>query len=174
MRQWHRKNKNKGFSLLELVVVIAIMAVLAGVLIPSMITASNDARRDADDAIMNDLAQIYKSAVQEHETYYFFSRTVDLMDDGEKAVYFWYNVDREGNVTYDDMNWRYPDGVTADEKHEIDTWAAKLEQNARDYVNGSFEMPVMESKDSFKKSYVIEVAASGREYLVHVKSAWED
>ena len=42
------KKNNKGFSLVELIIVIAIMAILAGALAPSLIKYINKSRRSAD------------------------------------------------------------------------------------------------------------------------------
>lgn len=168
------KTKNKGFSLIELVVVIAIMAVMSAVLVPSMISSSNEARMKTDNSAMGTLAQIYKSAVQEHETYYYFQRTIDLLEDGHKQVFFWYDVDEQGNVSYRAMNLKYPDSSTIQEQNEINSWASQLKNRANDYVNGSYDFPKMESRENWNKSYVITVTATNREYLVNVSGNWED
>ena len=54
------KKNNKGFSLVELIIVIAIMAILAGALAPALIKYINKSRRSAD--ISN--ADTIRSAIQ--------------------------------------------------------------------------------------------------------------
>lgn len=166
------RNAKTGFSLIELVVCIAILAVLAGVLIPSFIGSSNEARSDSDDAVMAHLAEIYKTAIQEHDIYNYFSQTVQKLDEGEQSVYFWYKTDDDGNVSFYAMNLEYPDASTEDQRNEILNVAGQLKVKARDYVNGSYEIPKMEARNHRNRTYVICVSATKREFLVNVTSNW--
>ena len=49
------KTNNKGFSLVELIVVIAIMAILAAVAIPTFSAFIGKAQRSTDESFLNDI-----------------------------------------------------------------------------------------------------------------------
>lgn len=166
------RNTKAGFSLIELVVALGILAVLGGVLVPSLVTAANDARANTDNATMGHLAELHKNAVQEHATYYYFSQTVNLLNEGEKNVYFWYDSDAEGNVTFKAMNLAYPTGCSQETQDEINHWAGQLKVKVCDYINGTLEMPTMESRTNKSNTYIVCVSATNREFLVKAEGYW--
>ena len=49
------KNKNKGFTLVELIVTVAIMSILSVLVISSYTSVIREKRHDADNAVLNDL-----------------------------------------------------------------------------------------------------------------------
>ena len=173
MRIFRKTKKAKlGFSLIELVVAFAIVAVLGGVLIPSLVASANDTRKKNDDATMGHLTELHQAAAQEHATYYYFSQTVNKLAEGEKSIYFWYESDEEGNVTFKAMNLAYPTGITAEQQEEINHWAGQFKVKVCDYISGTYDFPQMEAPVNKSQTYIVCISATNREYLVRVNGYW--
>ena len=64
-----KKMNNKGFSLVELIIVIAIMAVLMGVLAPQLLKYVEDSRVQSDETAMGEVANAVKIALAVEEIY---------------------------------------------------------------------------------------------------------
>ena len=64
-----RKNSNKGFSLVELIVVIAIMAVLTAVLAPSLLSYVERSRAQKDDTAMAEVTNAFLLAMSDQDVY---------------------------------------------------------------------------------------------------------
>lgn len=64
-----KKMNNKGFSLVELIIVIAIMAVLMGVLAPSLLKYVEDSRIQTDETAMAEVENAAKIALSVEEIY---------------------------------------------------------------------------------------------------------
>ena len=73
------KKANKGFSLVELIIVIAIMAILAGVLAPQFIKHINNSKKSSDIQNAQMIYDALSSAVSEIEA---GTSTVSLTTDG--------------------------------------------------------------------------------------------
>lgn len=63
------ENENKGFSLVELIVVIAIMAVLTSVLAPSLLSYVEKSRMQKDDSAMGEVTNAIKLALADQNVY---------------------------------------------------------------------------------------------------------
>ena len=64
-----RKNNNFGFSLVEIVVVIAVLIILMGVLVPSVLRYTENSRIQKDDSAMNEFTNAIKLAMSDAETF---------------------------------------------------------------------------------------------------------
>jgi type IV pilus assembly protein PilA len=62
-------NKNKGFSLVELIVVVAIMAVLVGILAPAYLSYVEKTRRGADEDTAEEIRHSVEVATAELDVY---------------------------------------------------------------------------------------------------------
>ena len=82
-----KKSNKKGFTLVELIVVIAIMAILAAVLVPTVVNKINDAKVSAAKSDLSTVANAIQSEI--------ISITTGSAADGNKYV----AGDADGKVT---------------------------------------------------------------------------
>ena len=64
-----KKSNNKGFSLVELIVVVAIMAVLVGVLAPAYLKYVENSRIQKDESAASEVVRAVEIALAEEDNY---------------------------------------------------------------------------------------------------------
>lgn len=80
------KMNNKGFSLVELIIVVAIMAILAGVMIPQFVKYLNNSKKSADLSQAEQIANAVSSLYAEDMTKDATSRSGLVYDGTSQAV----------------------------------------------------------------------------------------
>ncbi len=144
-------NENKGFSLVELIVVIAIMAVMTSVLAPSLLGYVEQSRMQKDDSAMGEVMNAIKLALADQDVYdeclaynvtNNFSCYVDETNKGQTAKAD--TADADGNITAGnavidkDVS---ADGNTAGKLDATDYWHFKdeyrLDDETRFYAAGN-------------------------------------
>ena len=64
-----KKSKNKGFSLVELIVIIAILAVFAAILVPSLLQYTENSRAQKDESAMDEVVNAVQLALADEKCF---------------------------------------------------------------------------------------------------------
>jgi len=96
-----KKFNNKGFTIVELVIVIAVIAILAAVLIPTFSGITNRAEESARlqetrNAMMNYLAQQENGTIADNTEFYYFEDELPTVAGNYTAYKYTYN---QGKLT---------------------------------------------------------------------------
>ena len=76
-----KKTNNKGFSLVELIIVIAIMAILAGAIAPALIKYIDKSRKSNDVSSCKTIKTAVETALGNEDVYAFLTNCGDTDDD---------------------------------------------------------------------------------------------
>ncbi len=124
------RNNKKGFTIIELVIVIAVIAILAGVLIPTFSSVTRKAKESAAlqtvEAAQSILMAEENAQLTEGAIYYFIN-TADAKDATE---YRWYMLDTDRKVVKMDNTASVPEFADSN-----DTVYAKDATNVQTVVN---------------------------------------
>lgn len=82
MKLFKKKGNNKGFSLVELIVVVAIMAVLLGVLVPTLIRHVESSKLGKDKQAIDNVKEAIEVALA-NEKYMSFDVSANLYNGGK-------------------------------------------------------------------------------------------
>ena len=124
-----RTNENKGFSLVELIVVIAIMAVMAAVLAPALLGYVERSRAQKDDSAMGELTNSIKLALADQDV---FDECLAYTDKENVSCY----VDGNKDHSYTDDTKAYyiktkdavGSGATTNEQYTFSDECRKLDE----------------------------------------------
>ena len=90
-----KKHKNKGFSLLEIVVAVSILIILTSIVIPTYIQIMQDSRMDMDRSKFESMCTAFKKALSESEVQ---KEVNDIGGDDDLTVIFY--IGEEGQISF--------------------------------------------------------------------------
>ena len=120
MNKKQKSLTNKGFSLVELIIVIAIMAVLVGVLAPQYLKYVHNSKVSTDAQNAQEMATAINVAIADQKTAFSAANTVDWKAVGVTAPV--------SKLTTNNTSWKVEGDNTAG------VTAIKLTYNGNDYI----------------------------------------
>lgn len=138
MKKTQKKLGNKGFSLVELIVVIAIMAVLVGVLAPTLIKNVEKSRKSKDEQNLDTVKGAITTVLAD-EKYY------DLLSDNEVTI-----TGSDGTITITSDSDTKPDGDTNTLKQELTETISKekVPMTSKDLKSKTIKFKITKGKVS--------------------------
>lgn len=151
----------KGFSFIELLVVLFIMGVLAFMLIPSLTSSSTSSRENADQATISNLETTVCAAIQGNSIYKNAKKIADLSTTNEITIV--YCVDSDNVMTLEECEVIINiDGneviIKSDSDGEIGETLLKIKNDVSAYIESNLGVVTLQSKNRSNKEYRMKVS----------------
>lgn len=119
MKLFQKKKNNKGFSLVELIVVVAIMAVLMGILVPTLVKNVEKSKKQKDESAIEEIRSQMQNSLADP-------------DYSHIGAVLTYNDTTNKDITIIDPNSKQKD--TATEVADITGFLDEVSKNVDDYA----------------------------------------
>ena len=124
MKLFQKKKNNKGFSLVELIVVVAIMAVLIGVLVPTLIRNVEKSRLSKDKTALDEIKNAIEVVLADEDNLDATCTDLELNKTDPKTVNLSGNVTSASSDFWDDVKANLGNKATV-------TLSSKLKKDAK-------------------------------------------
>lgn len=137
----------KGFTLVELVVAIAILVVLSTVLVPSFLNITSTSKESKDEVKFETLTTVFEKAVSEKEVLLSLENNDYYKDNGtdeDNTIYIGYNIGSKGEIIFANGVMFYKNGDT----RELHFSESKIWLNSYQSVDKSYKC---DNKNNYNK-----------------------
>ena len=111
MKLFQKKKNNKGFSLVELIVVVAIMAVLMGILVPTLVKNVEKSKKQKDESAIEEIRSQMQNSLADPK-YSHIGATITYNDDAKKIAITSPKSSTHDTATSDDDVTKFLDEVS--------------------------------------------------------------
>jgi prepilin-type N-terminal cleavage/methylation domain-containing protein len=159
-----RKNKNKGYSLLELLIAVSVLAVISVILVPSLHHFTIASKEKADAAAVGNVQTTVHMALQSSQIYHIAKDcSPDVVD---QKLTFVYVVNEDHILTLDRIDYECAD---SDKIDILSQETAKIQTAVSNYVNGKLE-PIEIGSEAYRlREYHIVATFPDVDYKVNLE-----
>lgn len=165
--------KNKGFSLVEVIVVIAMLAIMTAFIVPQFGSPAEKSRLKSDESWVQKMEDAVSLASRNQKTYYKISTCVEKRKC--KAIVLTYVVNADEKMEYQDADYGEVTGgmLPPEELGEVETYLNSAARAVKDYVNGTVEPYKVQSTQHKKSVLKISIYPGDSVEQIKVTSKWE-
>lgn len=169
-----KTNKKRGFSLIELIVVIAILGILGVSLVPTFFHSMESSREKKDKAAIDNLQTSIQMAAQENRCYKEAKKVIEESSDRQIYLIYEPNNDHVLEFKFCSVSDKTNGIMKSSDDPSAEDKVSKLKQQIADYVNGHIEPITLESeKYKFQEKYCFVLTLPDADYKVDV-ALYED
>ena len=119
MKLFQKKKNNKGFSLVELIVVVAIMAVLMGILVPTLVKNVEKSKKQKDESAIEEIRSQMQNSLADPD-FSHIGATITYNDTSNKNI----AIKTPKSTTHD----------TATSDDDVTNFLKEVSENVDDYA----------------------------------------
>lgn len=164
------RKKRKGFTLIEVVVSIAIVGILSAIIAPSFVNTSAESKEKSDVAMVESLETEVRIGTQSTQIYKSAKELVDQTEAKELKLTYMLNQSNTLTLTECSIDSKTEGLVSSDNTNDTGTKLKEYMYDITDYVNSNIEPIELQSEQYRTHKYIITLTFPDIDFKVNSRT----